>query len=109
MIINKTTKQVISNQEKFCKNILSQAIGLMFHKKQNLVMTFPKERKISLHMFFVSFPIDVLILDKDYRVIEIKENFKPYSFWKSKKKGKYLVELGFRNDNVKVDDVLELE
>lgn len=75
--------------------MFSQALGLMFRKKQNLLMTFPKERKISLHMFFVFFPIDVLILDKNKKIVEIKKNFKPFTFWNSKKNGKYVVELAY--------------
>tara|TARA_Y100000310_G_scaffold339113_1_gene430806 strand:- start:833 stop:1132 length:300 start_codon:yes stop_codon:yes gene_type:complete len=85
----------INPKPRICKSILSQAHGLMFRKKQNLVMIFPKERKISLHMFFVFFPIDVLILNKNKEIIEIKRNFKPFTFWKGKKKSKYVVELAF--------------
>ena len=80
----------------------------MFRPKQNLVMEFPRERKISLHMCFVFFPIDVLILDKDKRVIEIKEKFRPWGYWSSSRRGKYVVELGERSCNVKMGDVLEI-
>lgn len=68
----------------------------MFRPKQNLVMIFPKERKISLHMFFVFYPIDVLIADDQLKIIEIKRDFQPFTTWKSAKKGKYVVELGER-------------
>jgi len=68
----------------------------MFRKKQNLVMVFPNERKISLHMFFVFYPIDVLIVDDQMRIVEIKRYFQPFTTWKSAKKGKCVVELGDR-------------
>ena len=73
--------------------MFSQALGLMFRPKQNLVMIFPKERKISLHMFFVFYPIDVLIVDEKMRIVEIKRNLRPFTVWNSAKKGKYLIEL----------------
>ena len=86
---------IINPSPRICKSIISQARGLMFRRKQNLVMILNKEKKISLHMFFVFFPIDVLILDKNKRIIEIKRNFKPGKIWNSKKKGKYVVELAY--------------
>ena len=77
--------------------------------KTNLIMIFKKERIISLHMFFVFYPIDVLILDENKKVIEVKENFKPFTFWSSTKKGKYLIELGKKESRgkVKLGDLLE--
>ena len=72
-------------------------------------MIFNKERTISLHNFFVFYPIDVLILDENKKVVEIKENFKPFTFWNSKNKGKYLIELGKETSKkkVKLNDLLE--
>ena len=78
-----------------CKSIFFQARGLMFRPKRNLVIVFPKERRIKLHMFFVFYPIDVLILDKDKRIVEIKRNFRPFTFWNAQKKGKYVVESAY--------------
>ncbi len=90
--------KVISHQEIICNNILSQARGLMFRPKQNLIMKFPQEKKVSLHMFFVFYPIDVLILNEKKEILEIKRNFKPFTFWNSKEKGKYVVELAFSGE-----------
>ena len=72
-------------------------------------MIFNKERNISLHNFFVFYPIDVLILNENKKVIEIKNNFRPFTFWNSKNKGKYLIELGKdeSKNKVKVNDLLE--
>ncbi|MDP3698240.1 MAG: DUF192 domain-containing protein [Nanoarchaeota archaeon] len=95
MITNKTNNKIISHQEILCNNILSQMRGLMFRSKHNLIMAFNKEKKISLHMFFVFYPIDVLILNEKKEIVEIKRNFKPFTLWNSKEKGKYVVELAF--------------
>lgn len=105
MIIN--NKKVLSEKEIYCTNALSQATGLMFRKRQNLVMEFSRPRKISLHMWFVRFPIDVLILDEKKKVIEIKRNFQPWTLWNSSYKGKYIVELGHSSAPVELGDVLE--
>ncbi len=108
MITHNTTQQTISNEERFCNTFLSQAIGLMFRPKQNLVMAFNKEKKIFLHMFFVFYPIDVLLLNEHKEIVEIKRNFKPFTFWNSKEKGKYVVELAFPEE-YKVGDRVEIK
>jgi len=94
MITNNTTNTIISSQETICTSFLSQMWGLMFRKKQNLIMIFKEEKHLSLHNFLVFYPIDVIVIDKDMNVAEIKENFRPFTFWRSSKKGKYVIELG---------------
>ncbi len=108
MIHNLTTNTTISPYEKVCKSILSQSSGLMFRRKQNLIMIFPQERKINLHMLFVFYPIDVLIVGEDMKIKEIKRNFKPFTFWSSKEKGKYVVEMGLKYKKVETNDILKL-
>jgi len=82
----------------------------MFRPRRNLVMVFSQEMAVSLHMFFVFYPIDVLLLDEKFRVVEIKENFRPFTIWNSKKKGKYLIELGLEESKgkVKIGDKVEI-
>jgi len=66
----------------------------MFSRKsKSLVFIFKKEKIVPLHMLFVFYPIDVLFLDKNKIVVEIKENFKPFSFYNPKNKSKFVIEL----------------
>ncbi|MBW3022673.1 DUF192 domain-containing protein [Candidatus Woesearchaeota archaeon] len=67
----------------------------MLSKKPDfgLIFVFRSELRRSLHMFFVFYPIDVLFLDSSGKVVEIKENFKPFSAYFPKKKSKYVIEL----------------
>lgn len=44
-------------------------------------------------MVFVFFPIDILFLDKNKKVIEMKKNFRPFSFYTPEKKARYILEL----------------
>lgn len=95
MIIKNTTKnKVLHNNAMLC-NALSKFIGLMLsiNKKKALILKFDKEKIIALHMFFVFYPIDVLFLDKNKIVIDKKENFKPFTFYKSRKKAMYAIEM----------------
>lgn len=108
MIINKTKGTTISQKEMICRTVFSQARGLMFRPKQNLVMVFPRERRISLHMFFVFYPIDVLIVNAKMKVVEIKKNFKPFTFWTPQKEGRYVVELA-RCGEYEIGDLISLK
>ena len=95
-IKNITKNKILTDKIKFCKNFLNRSIGLILHKKlknKGLVFIYSKEEKISLHMVFVFFPIDVLFLDKNKKVIEMKEKFRPFSFYTPKKRAKYILEL----------------
>jgi uncharacterized membrane protein (UPF0127 family) len=65
----------------------------MFSKKKNLMFVFGEEARRSLHMLFVFFPIDVLFLDKNKKIVEIKRDFRPFTFYKSKEKAQYIVEI----------------
>ena len=96
MFIKNTAKnRIIAADFKFCDDNLSKSIGLMFSRKQNraLIFRFNKEKIISLHMLFVFYPIDVLFLDKNKIVVDKKENFMPFTLYKSRKKAIYAVEL----------------
>ena len=92
MIIHKMTGKAISKNEKVCKSAISKSIGLMFSKKKNVLMVFDKEKNVSLHNFFVFYPITLVFIDQNKKIIEIKEKFHPFTFYTSKKKAKYLLD-----------------
>ena len=82
----------------------------MFSKKpKTLIFVFNKEKIISLHMFFVFYPIDVLFLNKNKKVVQLKENFKPFKIIIPKKPAKYIIELPnntIKKTNTKIGDIL---
>ena len=63
-------------------------------------------------MFFVFYPIDVLFLNKNKIVVEMKENFKPFTFYTPKNKALYIIELprgSIKNSKTKIKDKIEFE
>ncbi len=92
----------------FCKSLLSKGMGLMFRLKPTpMVFCFPESRKVSLHMFCVFFPIDVLYLDSEKKVIELKENLMPFGFYMPKNKANFVVELpkhSIRENKIKLGE-----
>jgi len=96
MIFNKTRHFTIIKEEKVCRSIFCKAFGLMFRTKKPkdaLVFAFDTERIVALHMLFVFFPIDALFLDKGKRVVDIKKDFQPFSYYSPKTKAMFVIEL----------------
>ena len=94
IIKNDAKRRIICTGAKLCKSIFSKAAGLMFSKSPTpLIFTFNKEKIVPLHMLFVFFPIDVLFLDKNREIVEIKESLMPFEFYTPKKKAMYIIEL----------------
>ena len=74
------------------------------------IFVFEKKRRMDMHMMFVFFPIDVLFLDESKKIVEMKENFLPFSFYYSKNMAKYVIELpnnSIKKFKLKLDDVLK--
>ena len=113
MIINTTRKKVLAKRVKECKTTLSKAKGLMFTRKRKdlgIILDFHEEKRLTLHMIFVFYPIDVLFLDSSKKVVEMKKALKPFTFYKNKKKARYVIELSQgRLSETQVGDKIKTE
>ena len=88
-----------------CDNLFSRLRGLMFSfpKNDGLLFKFNKEVFVSLHMFFVFFPIDIVYINKNKIVIKIKKRVLPFVPFIAPVKCKYILEL--KNcKNIKIGD-----
>jgi len=90
----KINEKKVLDDTKICKNVFDKALGLMFSKRKDkaLIFVFKRPIKISLHMFFVFYNIDLIFLNEEKKVIEIKRNLRPFTFYTSKEKAKYVIE-----------------
>ena len=86
-------------------SLFSRLMGLMFSfpKNDGLLFKFDKEIYVSLHMFFVFFPIDIIYINEKFKVIKIKKRVFPSVPFISPVKCKYILELKDCR-NVKVGD-----
>jgi len=113
VITNKTKNTILSPQFSELSSVFSKALGLMFHTKpKSLIFQFNKEQLIPLHMCFVFFPIDVVFLNSNKKVVEIKENFKPWTYYSPKNKAKYVIELPkdtIKNSRIELNDLIQWE
>jgi len=90
-----------------CDTPFSRFRGLMFSKRKTLFFVFDKEQVVPLHMWFVFYRIDVIYLNEDAVVVEIKQDLKPFTFYTSKYKCKYIIETPHKL-MVEVGDQIEI-
>jgi uncharacterized protein len=114
MIKNKTQNKIIIKNKKLADTFLKKAIGLMFRFKEidfGLIfdMKYESKERVTLHMFFVFFKINVLFLNEDKKVVDKKKDFKPFSMYTPKKKARYVIELPkkINVDLIKIKDKIE--
>jgi uncharacterized membrane protein (UPF0127 family) len=77
-IINKTKGTVIVSKATVVKGFFQRALGLMFRKSMDSEEALIFYSAESIHMFFMKFPIDVVFLDKNMRIIKICAALKPW-------------------------------
>jgi len=77
-IANKTQDVVITKKASFASSFWLKSKGLMFKKKlsEDEVLFFKKAP--SIHTCFMHFPIDIVFLDKNKRIIKITKALKPW-------------------------------
>ena len=97
MIRNITKKCTLANNINFARTLIQKSNGLMFSfpkKDYALIFPFDKERIISLHMLFVFYRIDILWLNKDKEVVDLRKCAIPFMpLIIPKAKAKYVIEL----------------
>ncbi len=82
-----------------CKSFFSKFFGLMFSKKKNLFFVFPVKSKPVIHMFFVFYPITVILLDESYKILEYNYLY-PFQIYLPKNKAKFILEIPEKIDSV---------
>jgi hypothetical protein len=92
VLVNVTRKTVLSDRCHFANTVLKRMVGLLnrrkFVKGEGLLL----DRCYGVHTFGMRFPIDVLFLDKDLRVIRAVKALPPYRT-SIVKKAVYVLEL----------------
>ncbi len=99
MIKNLSNNNILVNNKKLADTVLKRTKGLMFTrpiKDEGLVFTFPKVMEASLHMFFVFYRIDILWLDENNTISDLRNGAWPFTpLIIPKKKAKVVIELPY--------------
>src|SRR3989344_5680281 len=95
-IYNQNRNKMIALGAVYCRSSWSKAWGLMFSKRREeraLIFPFDRPQLIPLHMLFVFYPIDILFLNENKEVIEIKEKLRPFCFYNPQRRSKFVIEV----------------
>lgn len=104
MNIIKNNKQI---KLKYCNNFFNRLIGFMFKKNINYSLCFPKCN--SIHTFFMLKPIDVIMTNKDFKILYVFKNIKPNKIILPKKNVYYTFELPINTFNFKINEKINIK
>ncbi len=114
MLFNSTTGKKIISKTRFAQGFFGNMKGLVFEREENfdyaLVFPLPYESRFgaSVHMMFVFFPIDIVFLDAQKKVVD-KATLRPWMInYTPRAAAKYFIELPIGcGEKIKVGDTLE--
>ena len=69
MLTNENTKISLNLEIKHAKKFIEKSIGAMFLKNPKALYI---KTRFGLHTFFVRFPLDIVILDKNSKAVKLK-------------------------------------
>lgn len=109
MIYNHTERSIVCHEVETAFTFVARFKGLMFREQIKSTKGLLLAPCNSVHMFFMRFPIDVVFVDREYKVVAIELALKPWRVSKVYKTALYALELpaGRARDRVAVGNVLE--
>jgi len=97
IIFNRSKGFVISEDCGIADSFFSRFRGLMLSKPKDLVLVSPREdiNSSAIHMLFMRFPIDVIWLNSNMVVVDVRKRIQPnrLKIFKSRSSAKFVVEL----------------
>jgi len=108
--VNIKFKGKVISKAKYCDGYFSKFMGLMFSKKLNsgksviLVCDFNSRFFCAIHMLFVFFPLDIIFLDSDKKVVDVRKAYPFVSFIAPRKEAKYVIEMNKGENILKIGD-----
>jgi uncharacterized membrane protein (UPF0127 family) len=108
---NLSSKKIIATRVSIASNLLERMRGLIgrsFMDEGEALLIKPCR---AIHTFYMRFPIDVLFLDKENRVIGIKKNLRPNRFSTIHLRAKSVLELpsgAIDKSDTKLKDIIEI-
>lgn len=120
-IKNATKKKILVKSFEVADSVGKKMKGLMFRgsleKDSGLLMVFEMERKHEIWMFGMRFPIDIIFIGRNKKIVDVKHNAKPigknpftWRIYRPAKTCKYVLEVSAglaKRTGTKTGDVLE--
>jgi uncharacterized membrane protein (UPF0127 family) len=80
MSLAKSDGMIVAADVELANTYIKRVVGLMFRKSLDgaLVFDMGRETYDGIHMLFVRFPIDVLFLDAEKKIVDAKARVRPW-------------------------------
>lgn len=106
ILYNTTSKKIITKNLKIAENFYQNLFGLL-KEKEGTAMLF--NTQFGIHTFFMKYPINVIILNKKNKVIQIKKSIKPNKLFLWNPKYTKIIELPNNIYGINIGDILSYE
>jgi uncharacterized membrane protein (UPF0127 family) len=120
-IKNLTRKKTLLRSFETAKSPWQKTRGLMFRNSlagdSGLLMVFGKERRHEIWMLCMRFPIDIVFIDRDKRIVDIKHSVRPmgknpktWRIYRPSKPSRYVLEVNSglaKKTKTKTGDLLD--
>ena len=90
IIKNISQGTTISNNAKQLTSFSDRLLGLLNPKNPHFLLI---DTRFGIHTFFIKMPIDLIILDKDQKIVQLVENLSPNKFFFYNPKYKTVIEM----------------
>ena len=114
MTLRKSDGTIVAGNVEHARTMLRQMIGLMFRRSipedYALIFDMQWEQYIGIHMLFVPFPIDLLYLNSNRQIVDLRHMRAWIGIATSKKPARYAIEMPAGNIermSLKIGDALE--
>ncbi len=80
MSLAKSDGMIVAADVELANTYIKRVVGLMFRKSLDgaLVFDMGRETYDGIHMLFVRFPIDVVFLSAEKKIVDVKANVRPW-------------------------------
>ncbi len=100
---------MVTLKVKYLRTFMQASVGLLPAAKAYPVFF---KTRFGIHTFFMKFPIDILILDKNNRVVSLKNNLKPFRILVWNPRYNEVIELPegtINSRGIRIKDMVKLE
>lgn len=107
-LINKSNNTIISQDLKKAVTFFDKTLGLLNKSNPRFIMF---QTRFGIHTFFLNKPIDVIVLDRDFKVVKVAQTLKPNKLFFWNPRYSYIIELPqgtIIKTNTQTGDILEV-
>ncbi len=110
-LINKNSGEVILQEVSVADTFMKRFLGLMGKKELRPGTGLKIKPCNSIHTFYMKFPIDVIFLSEDHKVLKLISNMKPRRVSAIVKNAKYVIETNADEltDKIHEGDIVEMK